>query len=225
MAIASAGDLMGSIMALKQRVFEQMPLIAILRGIEPTEVLQVAQILQETGFLCVEIPLNSPDPLVSIARLREHFDGELLIGAGTVLTPVQVEAVQSAGAQLVVSPNTNPAVIRATKSRGLLSIPGFATPTEAFAALEAGADALKLFPAELAPPSALKALKAVLSNDAVVFPVGGISPQSMGAYLAAGATGFGIGSALYTHGLHTDIIGARAAAFVKAWHDLGNRHA
>jgi 2-dehydro-3-deoxyphosphogalactonate aldolase len=211
--------------SLKQRVFKQMPLIAILRGIEPTSVLQVAQILQETGFLCVEIPLNSPDPLVSIAALRKHFGDQLLIGAGTVLSVAQVEDVHSAGAQLVVSPNTNPQVIRVAKARGLVSIPGFATPTEAFAALEAGADALKLFPAEAAPPAALKALKAVLPTQSAVFPVGGIAPQTMSAYFSAGAAGFGIGSALYRHGLATELVRERALAFVTAWRELGVAHA
>jgi 2-dehydro-3-deoxyphosphogalactonate aldolase len=211
---------MAAVGSLRQRVFKQMPLIGILRGIEPSEVLEVAGVLREAGFLCLEIPLNSPDPLLSIGRLRERFDGQLLIGAGTVLTPAHVEAVHAAGVEFVVSPNTNPEVIRATKSRGLLSIPGFATPTEALAALEAGADALKLFPAEGAPPPVLQALRAVLPAECPVLPVGGITLESMAAYVAAGAAGFGIGSALYRHGVQVDIVRERAAGFVKAWRSL-----
>jgi 2-dehydro-3-deoxyphosphogalactonate aldolase len=211
---------MVTVASLRQRVLEQTPLIAILRGIEPSEVLEVAGALREADFLCVEIPLNSPDPLLSISRLREHFDGQLLIGAGTVMTPTDVETVYGAGAEFVVSPNTSPVVVRATKSRGLLSIPGFATPTEAFAALEAGADALKLFPAEAAPPPVLRALKAVLPADFPVLPVGGITVDSMAAYFAAGAAGFGIGSALYSRGVRVELVRERAAVFVKAWRDL-----
>jgi 2-dehydro-3-deoxyphosphogalactonate aldolase len=205
---------------LRQRVLVQMPLIAILRGIEPSEVLEVAAGLREAGFLSLEIPLNSPDPLLSISRVRQHFDGQLTIGAGTVMTTGEVEAAHAVGAQFVVSPNTNQLVIHATKALGLLSIPGFTTPTEAFAALEAGADALKLFPAEASSPSVLRALKAVLPPSCPVFPVGGITPESMAAYFAAGATGFGIGSALYQPGVQVDIVRERALAFVRAWRIL-----
>lgn len=203
-----------------QLVLSQMPLIAILRGIQPTEVLDVAAALEQAGFLCLEIPLNSPDALTSIRRLREHFDGKLLVGAGTVLTVAEAEAVQKAGAEFVVSPNTSPAVIRATKACGLLSVPGFATPTEAFAAIEAGADALKLFPAEAAPPSVLRALKAVLPAEVPVLAVGGITPESMAGYFAAGAAGFGIWSAIYKHGLAVDIVRERAEGFVATWRNL-----
>jgi 2-dehydro-3-deoxyphosphogalactonate aldolase len=212
---------MEALTSFKHEAFEAMPLIAILRGIVPSEVLEVAHALHEVGFLCLEIPLNSPDPLLSISRLREHFDGHLLIGAGTVMTSADVEAVHAAGGQLVVSPNANPMVIRATKARGLLSVPGFATPTEAFAALEAGADALKLFPAEAAPPPVLRAVKAVLPASCPVFPVGGITPESMAGYVAVGAAGFGIGSALYKRGVQIESVRERAARFVKAWRELG----
>ena len=201
-------------------LFEQIPLIAILRGIEPSEVLEVGEALCEAGFRCLEVPLNSPDPLSSIGRLRGRFAGRLLIGAGTVMTPADVEAVQRAGGEFIVSPNTSAAVIGATKSCGLLSLPGFATPSEAFTAIEAGADALKLFPAEAAPASVLQALKAVLPAQCPVFPVGGITTERMAAYVAAGAAGFGIGSALYKPGVALDTLRERAAGFVTTWHDL-----
>jgi 2-dehydro-3-deoxyphosphogalactonate aldolase len=197
-----------------------MPLLAILRGITPGEVIPVAAALKDCGFLCLEIPLNSPDPLISIGSLRRAFGSELLIGAGTVLTEAEVVAVHEAGADFVVSPNTNAAVIRLTKQRGLRSLPGFATPTEAFAALQAGADALKLFPAESAPPPTVRALKAVLPPHARVLPVGGISPAAMADYVAAGAAGFGIGSAIFKPGLTAAAVRERAESFVEAWHAI-----
>jgi 2-dehydro-3-deoxyphosphogalactonate aldolase len=203
-----------------QEVLSEMPLVAILRGIEFSEVLEVAGALEQAGFLCLEIPLNSPEAVTSIRRVADYFHGRMLIGAGTVLTVADVEAVNDAGAKFVVSPNSNPLVIRATKSCGLISLPGFATPTEAFAAIEAGADALKLFPAEAAPPATLQALKSVLPAGMPVFPVGGISPESMGRYLAAGATGFGIGSAIYKRGIEIDAVRERASGFVAAWRRL-----
>jgi 2-dehydro-3-deoxyphosphogalactonate aldolase len=203
-----------------QQTLSRVPLVAILRGIEPSDVLNVATALEQAGMLCLEIPLNSPDPLASIERLKDHFNGRLLVGAGTVLTVSDVEAVRKAGAEFVVSPNMNPAVIRATKSCGLISLPGFMTPTEAFAAIEAGADALKLFPAEAAPPAVLKALKSVLPAGFPVIPVGGITSGSMADYLAAGAAGFGIGSAIYKRGVAADAVRARAEGFVTAWHSL-----
>jgi len=203
--------------SLWQQGLAQMPLMAILRGIRPEEVLDVATALQKAGFLWLEIPLNSPDPLIGIRRMRERFDGALLIGAGTVLTPAEVEAVHEAGAQFVVSPNTNPAVIRATKALGLLSSPGFATPTEAFTALEAGADALKLFPGEATPPSALRAMKVVLPSKVPVFVVGGVTPVTMADYVAAGAAGFGMASSVYKAGDSPGAVYERAQAFVGAW--------
>jgi 2-dehydro-3-deoxyphosphogalactonate aldolase len=194
-----------------------MPLVAILRGVTTHEVISVAAALKDCGFLCVEIPLNSPDPLTSIDCLRQRFGAELLIGAGTVLTEAEVMAVHEAGADFVVSPNTNPTVIRATKARGLWSLPGFATPSEAFAALEAGADALKLFPAEAAPPPIVRALKAVLPSHARVLPVGGITPGAMAGYVSAGAAGFGIGSAIFKPGLEVAAVRECAGRFVEAW--------
>lgn len=200
-----------------QRALSDMPLIAILRGITAREVMAIATALKECGFLCVEVPLGSPESLSSIHLLRQGFGTELFIGAGTVLTEDDVAAVHAAGAGFVVSPNVSRAVIRATKALGLVSLPGFATPTEAFAALESGADALKLFPAEMTPPPVLRALKAVLPSHIPVLPVGGISPSSMAAYVSAGAAGFGIGSALFKPGYEAPVVRERAGQLVKAW--------
>ena len=178
----------------------QCPLVAILRGLTPGEADSIGDALVEGGIRIIEVPLNSPSPLDSIARLSERFAGKALIGAGTVLQPEQVEAVRAAGARLVVSPSTNPAVIAATVDAGMVSCPGYFTPSEAFAALEAGAHALKLFPAEGASPALLKAQRAVLPKDARVIVVGGVGPDSMAPWLAAGADGFGLGSGLYRPG-------------------------
>jgi 2-dehydro-3-deoxyphosphogalactonate aldolase len=202
------------------RVLADLPLIAILRGLTPQDALAVAGALQAAGFLCLEVPLNSPDALQSIAILRAHFGDRLLIGAGTVLSVAEVQSSRDCGAQLIVSPNTAPAVIAATKQSGLLSVPGFATPSEAFIALDSGADALKLFPAEAAPPPVLRAMKAVLPPKVPVLPVGGITPSTMPTYRRAGAAGFGIGSALYSPGTPPERVENRAATFIQAWRDL-----
>lgn len=202
---------------LWQQVLARLPLIAILRGVEPREAVAIAEALRLAGLLCVEVPLNSPHALASIGRLRRHFDGRLLIGAGTVLTEAEVAAIHQAGAQLAVSPNTNLGVIAAAKGCDLICVPGFTTPTEALAGAAAGADALKLFPAESAPPAVVRALKAVLPAALPILAVGGITPAKMAAYIAAGAAGFGIGSALYTPGASAAMVGRRAAMFVKAW--------
>lgn len=203
--------------ALWHAALARLPLIAILRGVRPSEALGVAEALSAAGFLCVEIPLNSPQPLLSISAIRERFDGRLLVGAGTVLSVAEVAAVRQAGAQLAVSPNTDAAVISASREAGMISIPGFTTPTEAFVGITAGADALKLFPAENASPQVLRALKAVLPPAVPVLPVGGIATTTMQAYLKAGAAGFGIGSSLYTPGLSADLVRLRAVDFVAAW--------
>ncbi len=194
-----------------------MPLVAILRGIRPGEALAVATALNCVGFKCVEVPLNSPHALKSISEICRHFGDRLLVGAGTVLTEAEVAAIQHAGAQLCVSPNTNPGVIAATRSRDLVSIPGFATPTEAIAAIAAGANALKLFPAETASPAALRAVRAVLPASLPILPVGGITTAHIATYVAAGAAGFGIGSSIYAPGVSADIVAQRATLFVKAW--------
>lgn len=198
------------------RHFAEAPLIAILRGLPPEHAEDVGAALIDAGLRIIEVPLNSPDPLVSIARLAARFGGEALIGAGTVLDPADVARIAEAGGGLIVAPNTDVWVIRAAKAAGLASAPGCFTPTEAFAALEAGADALKLFPAEAASPAVVKALRAVLPRDVPLIVVGGITPAGMAAYRAAGANGFGLGSALYSPGMTAAEVGQRARAFVAA---------
>jgi 2-dehydro-3-deoxyphosphogalactonate aldolase len=194
-----------------------LPLVAILRGITPDEAVPVGQALVEQGFRIVEVPLNSPQPLHSIERLARAFGAQALVGAGTVTDPAQVPAVAAAGGRLIVMPHADAALIGAVKAAGLWCVPGVATPTEAFAALAAGADALKLFPAELLTPPVLKALRAVLPRELKLLPVGGITPQNLGAYVAAGASGFGLGSALYKPADAAAQVRARAQAFVRAW--------
>lgn len=191
-------------------------LVAILRGIRPGEAVDVGAALIEAGFSMIEVPLNSPEPLDSIARLAGAFGDRALIGAGTVLTPEQVDHVRGAGGRLVVSPNCEPQVIARTLEHGMVSMPGVFTPTECFAAIRAGAKALKLFPASLAGPDGLKAIKAVLPPDVEVFAVGGASAENFGDWLAAGAAGFGIGSALYRPGDDAATVGERARAIVAA---------
>ena len=194
----------------------EMPLVAILRGVRHDEVTEIAEVIVNAGIRIIEVPLNSPEPFASITALSKTLKDRALIGAGTVLTPADVDRVAEAGGTVIVSPNSNLEVIRHTKSQGLLSLPGFFTPTEAFAALEAGADALKLFPAEMASPGVVKALRAVLPRDAKLLVVGGVSPQNIPPYLAAGVDGFGIGSDLYKVGRDADEVGLRAAALVAA---------
>lgn len=192
------------------------PLIAILRGVRPSEVVAIADVLVEEGFAMIEVPLNSPDPLASITALVGRYPAPVLVGAGTVLSVEQVGQVAATGARLVISPNTAPAVIAATAAAGLVSLPGYFTPSEAFAALAAGASGLKLFPAEAAAPAVLKAQRAVLPRDLPLFVVGGVKPDGMAAWRAAGAQGFGLGSALYTAGARPDSVRDAARAFVRA---------
>lgn len=196
--------------------FAKCPLIAILRGVKPGEVEAIGDALVDAGFTLIEVPLNSPEPLASIARLAKRFAGRAVIGAGTVLTPAQVEGVRDAGGTMIISPNANTAVIAASAAAGLVSLPGVVTPTEAFAALDAGAIALKLFPAEGSSPAILKAMRAVLPRDLRLLPVGGITPDNMGPWRDAGADGYGLGSALYKIGLTAEQVGANARAFVAA---------
>jgi 2-dehydro-3-deoxyphosphogalactonate aldolase len=203
-----------------QSYLDRLPLIAILRGVTPDEVVAIGAALTSAGFAVIEVPLNSPDPLESIRRLRERFGDELLIGAGTVTTPRQVEDVARAGGRLIVMPHGDGEVVRAAKGAGLTCIPGIATPTEAFAALANGADALKLFPAELLTPAVLRSMRAVLPSSTRFLPVGGISPDGMAAYVAAGAAGFGLGSALYRRGDDVGRVAANARDFVDAWRRL-----
>jgi 2-dehydro-3-deoxyphosphogalactonate aldolase len=197
--------------------FAALPLIAILRGITPAEAAPIGRALLDAGFRVLEVPLNSPEPLESIRRLVDLCGDRARVGAGTVVSESQVHDVAAAGGTLVVSPNMNAAVIRSTKSLGLWSAPGVATPTEAFAALEAGADVLKVFPAEQIAPAVVKAWRAVLPRGVPLVPVGGITPERMAAYVAAGASGFGLGSALYTPGMAAAEVGRIAATYVSAW--------
>ena len=197
-----------------------MPLVAILRGIRPDEAEAIGGVLVERGFRLIEVPLNSPQPLSSIEILAKRFGTEALIGAGTVMSSADAGRVVDAGGRLVVMPHSDPEVIRAAKQAGAWCLPGVGTPTEGFAALRAGADALKLFPGEALPPAVVKAWKAVFPQDVALLPVGGIAPETMAAYVAAGAAGFGIGSALYKPGLDAAEVGRRADAFVGAWRAL-----
>ena len=197
-------------------LFAACPLIAILRGVEPEEVEAIGEALVDAGIRIIEVPLNSPRPLDSIGRLARRLEKRALVGAGTVLRAAEVAEVAAAGGGIVVSPDTNPEVIGAAVQAGLVSAPGYFTPSEAFAALQAGAHALKLFPAEAAPPAVVKAQRAVLPRAVPLIVVGGISPDRIPAYRAAGADGFGLGSALYAPGRSAGEVGARAAAFVAA---------
>ena len=193
-----------------------LPLVAILRGLTPAEAVPVGQALVSTGWTLIEIPLNSPQPLDSIAAMASAYP-QALIGAGTVLTPEDVRNVQAAGGQLIVSPNFNPAVVREAARLGKVCLPGVITPSEAFGALEAGATGLKIFPAEMITPAVVKALRAVLPATVPVMPVGGVTPTNMGAYLAAGASGFGIGSALYKPGMTAAQVAESAKNFIAAY--------
>jgi 2-dehydro-3-deoxyphosphogalactonate aldolase len=203
-------------MSLLQELLAPLPLIAILRGVRPSAATGIGAVLIEAGFVAIEVPLNSPAPLESTRLLAEAFGDQALIGAGTVQDPADVDRIADAGGRLIVMSHGDPAVIRAAKQRGLLCVPGVATPTEAFGAFAAGADALKLFPAEALPPAVVKAWRAVLPKDSWLLPVGGIRPDTMAPYLAAGANGFGLGSALYQPGMTPATIAANARAFAKA---------
>lgn len=194
-----------------------LPLIAILRGLTPSEAPAIGAALVDSGFTTIEVPLNSPDPLDSIAALARDFGDRALIGAGTVLTPAQVDAVAQAGGKLIVSPNCNTAVIARTKQLGLQSWPGVFTPTEAFAALDAGADGLKLFPGAMAGTTGLSAMRAILPEGCKVYAVGGAGPDNFGDWIAASADGFGIGSALFKPGMSAADVASRAASIVAAY--------
>jgi 2-dehydro-3-deoxyphosphogalactonate aldolase len=191
--------------------------IAILRGVTPAEVLAVGRALFDGGIRVIEVPLNSPEPFASIERLAHAFGGEALIGAGTVLSEADVDRVADAGARLVLAPNFDARVVQRTKARGLLAMPGVATPSEGFAALEAGADALKLFPAELLGPPVLKAWRSVFAPATPMFAVGGIGEHNLVAFKRAGATGAGIGSSLYAPGALPQQLLDRARILVELW--------
>ena len=202
--------------ALFRRHLDACPLVAIIRGVRPEEAVAIGEALLRAGIAIIEVPLNSPDPLRSIERLATALGDRALIGAGTVLRAGEVTQVADAGGRIIVSPSADVAVIRATVAAGLVSAPGYFTPSEAFAALDAGAHLLKLFPAEGAPPPVLKAHRAVLPRTVPVLPVGGIDATTMRAYLDAGADGFGLGSAVYKPGQSPETVHAQAAALVAA---------
>jgi 2-dehydro-3-deoxyphosphogalactonate aldolase len=197
--------------------FDDLPLIAILRGVRPDEAVAIGEVLVAAGFRLIEVPLNSPDPFASIAGLAAALAGRAAVGAGTVMTSDDIDNLCSAGGEFVVMPHSDPVVIGAAKKRKLTCLPGVATPNEAFTALAAGADGLKLFPAETLPPVAVKAWRAVLPAKTPLLPVGGISPDKMASYLVAGATGFGLGSALYRPGDAPAEVAVNARDFVAAW--------
>lgn len=192
------------------------PLIAILRGVKPDEILGIGDALLAAGVGIIEVPLNSPDPLRSIEMLAKHIGDAALVGAGTVLTVGQVGDVARAGGRIIVSPSTDYDVIAATAAEGLVSAPGYFTPSEAFLALKAGAHALKLFPAEAASPAVVRAQRAVLPKDVPLLIVGGVKPDAVGTWFDAGADGFGLGSALYRSGQSADQVAVQARDFVAA---------
>jgi 2-dehydro-3-deoxyphosphogalactonate aldolase len=193
-------------------------LIAILRGVRPEEVCAVGDTLYGAGFRSIEVPLNSPDPFASIEALRGHLPQDALVGAGTVFDPADVGRAHGVGAQTIVSPHTDPEVVAETVRRGMRSYPGAATPSDAFAALRAGTRRVKVFPSQQVGPGGLKAWREVLPPDVELLPVGGVGAGSMAGWVAAGATGFGVGSALYRAGRDVADLGTRAAALVEAWH-------
>jgi 2-dehydro-3-deoxyphosphogalactonate aldolase len=197
-----------------------LPLIAILRGIHAHECLAISTVLYEAGFRCIEIPLNSPDAIRSIALLAQHLPDDCLIGAGTVLSRDHARAVHQAGGRLIVMPHADASVIRAAKDLRMICTPGVATLTEAFAAIQLGADAIKLFPSESVPPSVLKAWRSVLPKEIICLPVGGVKPDGLQVYLDAGANGFGLGSNLYTAGQSAQQVAENADAYVRAWRKL-----
>jgi len=198
------------------RFLDPLPLIAVLRGITPEEIPEIGSALASSGFRILEVPLNSPRAFVSIRLLADQSGPDCLVGAGTVIAVDDVARVRAAGGQLIVMPHADPAVIRAAKAQGMLCVPGVATPTEAFAALAAGADGLKMFPAEALPPGALKAWRAVLPQGTLVFAVGGMKPDNLAPYWTAGASGFGTGSNLYQPGTAAGVVREMAAAYASA---------
>jgi 2-dehydro-3-deoxyphosphogalactonate aldolase len=196
----------------------RLPLIAILRGITPEEVGPVAHALAAAGFAIIEVPLNSPRPLDSIRLLCVELGDTCLVGGGTIAAPTQVNEIGQAGGRLIVMPHSDPVTVRAAKAAGLACMPGVATPTEGFAALANGADALKLFPAEELGPPVIRAWRAVFPPETLFIPVGGITPENLASYWNAGADGFGLGSALYKPGMLVEDVRSRARTFIDAWH-------
>ena len=204
---------MNPLETLKARLAE-CPLVAIIRGVTPGEAEEIGAAIVEAGIRILEVPLNSPDPFASIERLARSLGGRATIGAGTVLEAEQVARVKDAGGEVIVSPNTYASVIQATAAAGMISLPGYFTPSEAFAALRAGATGLKLFPAEGASPAVVKAQRAVLPKEVPLLVVGGVKPETMAPWLAAGADGFGLGGGLYVPGQSAEATAAKARAYV-----------
>lgn len=200
-----------------QSLLATCPLIAVLRWITPQEVENVTEALIDAGIRLIEVPLNSPDPLVSIERIAARFGSQALIGAGTVMSPADVTRVRDAGGQLIVMPHADLAVVGAAHAQRMTCFPGVATPTEGFAAMQAGADGLKIFPAEAISPAVLKAWRAVFAREIPLLPTGSITPEAMPAWIEAGASGFGIGGNLYRPGRSLEDIRTSATAFVSAW--------
>lgn len=197
-----------------------LPLVAILRGLHPDSAEAIGLALVEAGFRIIEVPLNSPEPFRSIEILAKTMPSDVLVGAGTVLEPELVDGVRDVGGKLIVMPHADTEVIQRAKQHRMICAPGVATPTEALAALKAGADAIKIFPAEAIPPAVVKAWRAVLPKETIVLPVGGIKPDTMKAYVDAGANGFGLGSALFTPSMSVEEISRNARSFAASWKDL-----
>lgn len=204
-------------MSSPETVTAPPPIVAILRGVKPDEIVAIAGALVDAGIRAIEVPLNSPDPLESIRRLCEAYGDVALCGAGTVLTPQAVDDVAAVGGKLIVTPNTDPEVIARAVALGLTAMPGFATPSEAFAAVKAGARALKLYPASSFGPSHIKAVKDVLPKDILVYAVGGVGAANLEPWLTAGVAGIGVGGELYRPGYSAQEVGQKAAALVAAW--------
>ncbi|WP_373502045.1 2-dehydro-3-deoxy-6-phosphogalactonate aldolase [Aestuariivirga sp.] len=202
---------------------DECGIVAILRGVKPSEVLDIGNALHAAGIRVVEVPLNSPDPFVSIAALADHFKGRMVVGAGTVLDVASVDNLKAAGGEISVSPDCNGQVIARAVELGMVPLPGVFTPTEAFTAVRAGATHLKLFPAEAASPATVKAWKAVLPKHVKVYAVGGVTPSNMKSWADAGCAGFGIGSNIYKPGASPDDVAKAAAEFVAAWNGLKGR--
>jgi 2-dehydro-3-deoxyphosphogalactonate aldolase len=199
------------------QALEACGIVAILRGVSPDEVIEISQALYDNGVRVVEVPLNSPEPFKSIELLAKAFAGRMVVGAGTVLSVQDVNVLKASGGQISVSPDCNEAVIARAVDVGMVPLPGVFTPTEAFTAIRAGATHLKLFPAEAASPAVIKAWKAVLPKTVKIYAVGGVTPDNMGDWLAAGASGFGIGSSIYKPGMSSAQVGEAAGKLVSAW--------
>lgn len=197
--------------------FSTLPLVAILRGVAPDEVVPIGDALVDAGFRIIEVPLTSPEPFRSIELLAARLGAEVIVGAGTVRRVLQLAQLRDAGGRLMVTPHGDVDLIRAASDLGLATLPGVATPTEAFAAIDAGADALKLYPAEMIPPGAVRAMRTVVGGGTPLCPTGGIGPDDLSRYVEAGAAGFGLGGALYRPGDTASSVAKAAAAFVTSW--------